>query len=653
MTMTVMFEEGGFSARRLQRSVSPRTVSVDSTRGWLVVAVAFLVNVVAFGITYSFGVMFQSLSAEFDAGRGATAAVFSLAMALHFLLGVLTGPAADRRGPRALLLVGAFVMSAGLLFTSAAPTLWIAGLTYGIGTGVGTACAYVPMISTVAGWFQRRQALALGIAVAGVGVGMVAITPLAARLVGQYGVRTTCIVFGVATALLLPACALAAHSPPRPARLTPVSSVHALPAPTFARLYAAAAGFTAAAFVPVVFLAPFAEHHGMRTLQAASLIGVVGIASTTGRLTLGALAGHWSALVLYRACFLGLGLSLVVWLLCYRRYDHLVGCAVLLGAAQGGGAALLPAVTAQLYGTRGLGRILGTLHTGGGIGCLVGLPVAGAVIDLTDGYTTAIALSAALAFASWALLWPRSTPAPSAVEPRGDHHEHRGGRARQRTLPGDGGRSSHDHDDRERQEPAQRQVEHAPRAGATQDALDGGAEREPEKPAGERGKNEQAPEECGLHGGATGVRAKIRAGGAHGHQPRLGIDPLEDRGLHEPDGPAHRRALRAGGRGDLPREPEQECDSAALERGQRPGVPEHRAAEAERHQEHHQAHADCHPEQARQAAQDAGPGAGCRQHHVAGPRGDRRHDGKEQKGDRLLERHHATSTAPGRFVESG
>jgi MFS family permease len=437
--MTVTFEEGGFSARQLQRAVSPKTVSVDGTRGWLVVAVAFLANVVAFGIIYSFGVMFEALSTEFNAGRGATAAVFSLAMALHFLLGVLTGPVADRHGPRALLLVGALVMSVGLLFTSVAPTLWIAGLTYGVGTGVGTACAYVPMISTVAGWFECRRPIAVGIVVAGVGVGMLTITPLAARLVGQYGVRATCLVFGLATMLLLPACALAAHPPPRPARLLPVAPARALPAPTFARLYAAAAGFTAAAFVPVVFLAPFAEHHGMRTLQAASLIGVVGVASTTGRLTLGALAARWNALVLYRACFLGLGLSLVVWLLCHRRYDHLVGCALLLGAAQGGGAALLPAVTAQLYGTRGLGRILGTLHTGGGIGCLVGLPVAGAVIDLTEGYTVAILLSAALVFGSWALLRPRSRrPAAPTVEERGRHHDLSGARSpdRQASAPG-------------------------------------------------------------------------------------------------------------------------------------------------------------------------------------------------------------------------
>jgi MFS family permease len=401
------FEDGGFSARQLQRSVVPEAISVDGTRGWLVVAVAFLANVVAFGITYSFGVMFEGMSAEFGAGRGATVAVFSLAMALHFLLGSVVGPATDRHGPRILLLVGAVVMSAGLLFTAMAPTLWIAGVTYGVGTGVGTACAYVPMISAVAGWFERRRSIALGIAVAGVGVGTLAITPVAARLVSQHGVRMTCAIFGLATVLVLPVCALAAHRPPLPEHLTPAVPVHVLQPPSFARLYAAAAGFTAAAFVPMVFLVPFAEHHGMRTLQAASLVGIVGVASTAGRLTLGAIAAHCSAIALYRTCCLGLGLSLVVWLLCHGRYDYLVGFAVLLGIVQGGGAALLPAVTAQLYGTRGMGRILGILHTGGGVGCLIGLPIAGAVIDLTDGYTVVIALSAAVVFGSWALLRPR------------------------------------------------------------------------------------------------------------------------------------------------------------------------------------------------------------------------------------------------------
>jgi MFS family permease len=156
----------------------------------------------------------------------------------------------------------------------------------------------------------------------------------------------------------------------------------------------------------MVYLAPFAEQHGMSTLTAASLVGLVGGANATGRLVLGALAARWNALALYRACFIVLGLGLVVWLVCHGRYDYLVGFALLLGTAHGGWTTLLPAVTAQLYGTRGLGRTMGTLHTGGGFGCLVGPPVAGAVIDLTGGYGAAIVASAALVFGSWVLLRP-------------------------------------------------------------------------------------------------------------------------------------------------------------------------------------------------------------------------------------------------------
>jgi MFS family permease len=395
---------------------------VQSTRACLVLAVAFLSNAVAFGITYSFGVMFDSLSAEFGAGRGATAMAFALAMTLHFLLGFVTGPASDRHGPRALLLAGTAVMSAGLVLTSIAPTLWFAGVTYAVGTGVGTACTYVPMIGAVAGWFERRRPIALGIAIAGVGVGTLAIAPLAARLVGHYGVRTTCVIFGLATALVVPAAALFAHRPPHPARPAPDPPALVFQAPNFVRLYASAAGFAVGVFVPMVFLAPFAEHHGMPTLQAASLVGIVGGANAAGRLILGAMAAHWDAPALYRTCFLVLGLGLVVWLLGHGRYDYLFGFALLLGTAHGGWTTLLPAVTAQLYGTRGLGRILGTLHTGGGFGCLVGPPVAGAVIDLTGGYSTAIVVSAAVVFGSWALL----RPFRQRRDRRQPHHEVRG-----------------------------------------------------------------------------------------------------------------------------------------------------------------------------------------------------------------------------------
>ena len=46
---------------------------MDTRTGWMVVAAAFCVNAVVFGITYSFGVLFDALAAEFGTGRSATA----------------------------------------------------------------------------------------------------------------------------------------------------------------------------------------------------------------------------------------------------------------------------------------------------------------------------------------------------------------------------------------------------------------------------------------------------------------------------------------------------------------------------------------------------------------------------------------------------
>jgi MFS family permease len=137
----------------------------DSVRVWVVVAAAFAALFTLFGVAFSFGAFFGPISAEFGAGRAAASVVFSLTSLLFFTLGALSGPAADRLGPRPLLLAGGGAFGLGLAATAAADQLWIAYLTYGVGVG----CAYVPIIAAVGGWFGRRRALA--VAVSGIGLG--------------------------------------------------------------------------------------------------------------------------------------------------------------------------------------------------------------------------------------------------------------------------------------------------------------------------------------------------------------------------------------------------------------------------------------------------------------------------------------------------
>jgi MFS family permease len=151
--------------------VSVSRPGLDSRRGWAVVAAAFTAMFVAFGIAYSYGAFLEEMRAEFGAGRATAAAFFSLTSLLYFGLGGLSGAAADRFGPRRVLLVGAAALGLGLVATARAGSLAAALLAYGLGVGIGVACAYVPMVALVGAWFERQRTLALGVAVAGIGLG--------------------------------------------------------------------------------------------------------------------------------------------------------------------------------------------------------------------------------------------------------------------------------------------------------------------------------------------------------------------------------------------------------------------------------------------------------------------------------------------------
>src|ERR671916_194120 len=174
--------------------------AVDSARGWAMVAAAFAGMFTAFGIAYSFGAFLEPMAEEFGSSRGVTSIFFALTSLTYFGLGALSGVAADRYGPRRVLLVGGLALGGGLAATSQAGELWIGLVTYGLGVGIGVACAYVPMVAVVGGWFERRRTLAIGVAVTGIGLGTLVVAPLAAALIGELGWRTTHLVLGAAGA---------------------------------------------------------------------------------------------------------------------------------------------------------------------------------------------------------------------------------------------------------------------------------------------------------------------------------------------------------------------------------------------------------------------------------------------------------------------
>ncbi len=392
---------------------APKRSPIDSTTGWIVVAATFLSTFTVFGVAYSFGAFFVPMADEFGSPRSAIALFFSITTFLYFGLGVVTGRISDRIGPRPVLLFGAVCLVVGLLATSQVDSLVVGYVTYGIGVGIGVACAYVPMVATVGLWFERRRTAALGVSVAGIGVGTLVVVPVAEALIERQGWRDTYLLMAAGAAVLLGLAAIGARRPDdggSPAEVLPLARV-IRGSRAFALLYASSMSLVVALFLPFVFLGDYLDERGIDG-SAALLVGTIGLASVVGRLALGALASRVAPIRLYQGSFLVVALSFLIWVSAGTSYPALVAFAVVLGVAYGGFIALAPAVAADLFGPVGLGGVLGALYTAAGLGGLVGPPLAGELID-RSGYTPALLTAFGFALVGFLILLPlRPDPRP-------------------------------------------------------------------------------------------------------------------------------------------------------------------------------------------------------------------------------------------------
>jgi MFS family permease len=354
------------------------------------VVAAFFSSAVTLGTAYSFGAFFESMSEEFDAAAGATAVIFGITTFSFFWLSIVSGRMTDRFGPRVVLVVGAVAMFAGLMLTSRVDSLGVGYVTYGAGVGIAAACGYVPMVATVGGWFVRQRALAVGLAVAGIGVGTMVMSPLSAAMIDRYGWRDTYVVFAIGGAAVLLACVPLVDRPPSDGTPQPSRFGDALRSPVFRRVHLSALALGLALFVPFVFVGQYAKERGIDAVQAAVLVGVLGGSSVLSRVGFGSLVRRFGSFRLYRACFVIHALSFLIWLVAGSSYAMLVVFVLVLGVGYGGFVALSPILISDRMGVAGLGSILGVLYTAPGLGGLLGPPAAGWLIDRTDSYRWAI-----------------------------------------------------------------------------------------------------------------------------------------------------------------------------------------------------------------------------------------------------------------------
>ncbi|XP_064477859.1 monocarboxylate transporter 9-like isoform X2 [Ornithodoros turicata] len=178
------------ASRDLSVSLSDVRRPPDGGYGWVVVLASFAVNLIADGVSMSFGILFVDLVDYFGQGKGKTAWVGSLFFSMPLLTGPIASSLTDRYGCRRVCIVGALLATGGFVASFFTNSLEFLFLTFSV-AGFGLALCYVTSIVIVAYYFEKRRSLATGLAVCGTGIGTFVFAPLTIRLLDAFAWRGT------------------------------------------------------------------------------------------------------------------------------------------------------------------------------------------------------------------------------------------------------------------------------------------------------------------------------------------------------------------------------------------------------------------------------------------------------------------------------
>ncbi|KAK3601880.1 hypothetical protein CHS0354_041814 [Potamilus streckersoni] len=189
------------SSETLSPSLSSIGLSVsmppppDGGWGWMIVLAAFFINFIIDGIGFSFGVLYTELLSEFGESKSYTSWVGSLFYGMSLIFGPVASALATKYGCRKVTMMGGLVACVGFIASYFADSIGMLCFTFGIIVGFGMSMGYVTSVVFVAFYFEKRRALATGLAVCGTGIGTFVFAPLTEYLTSQYTWRGTMLIF--------------------------------------------------------------------------------------------------------------------------------------------------------------------------------------------------------------------------------------------------------------------------------------------------------------------------------------------------------------------------------------------------------------------------------------------------------------------------
>jgi MFS family permease len=394
-------------------------------------------------LLYTTGLLQGPIVAEFGWTRAQYFLITPLSALAALIMVVPIGTALDRIGVRrvvlpSMLLLALCLMAFSRLTGSLAQFYGLAFLLAILASGA-TSAAYARLVTL---WFDRRRGFALGVALAGFGIGGATLSPLVQWAITHHGWRggylalTLFVLLGALPMLFVllrdspgavglgqDGAALGQPSTSRATVPAPVglTAREALRSPVFWLLVSAFAtlGFALGGMLFQLF--PILTSLGVPASTATIVLGSMGLALIAGRATAGFLMDRLFAPRVAVAFLVGPVVGCIALANGAAGASAMAG-ALLIGLAAGAEVDVLAYLVSRYFGTRAYATTYGWIYaafsTGSGLGPLLGARL----FDLGGSYILALWAYAALFAVACVLMlnlrpFPRLSPAASDPPP--------------------------------------------------------------------------------------------------------------------------------------------------------------------------------------------------------------------------------------------
>lgn len=397
--------------------------------GWFVVLGAFLLLCLSNGIRNSFGVFVPPIFQEFGWPMSAIAFAASLNLLVYSVGSIFCGRLADRLAPRWMITAGAILSGTGLYLLTGAGSPAGLYLAYGLLCGAGQACLGTAVcLAAVGKWFRRKRGAAIGFATMGIGVGTMAMNPVAGYLVSTRGWRAGFVVFAglMLLAGTLIAQVLMGRTTPEASGLHPDGEsaaptggdpgaaagrrdpVSLKPLLGDLRFWVLALCNTLAVLTVVmtfVHQVNYAVGNRIGQIEAATALGLVGFIGGLGNATYGWLCDRVRDAKVVASLGYALMAAGTALLIVADTAPLLYLYAVVYGVGYGSMSPVIPYLLTDRFGGRVLGAAFGVLvFFAMGFGGFLGPLIGGVIYDRTGSYRSAWLLNLVLLLAASALI---------------------------------------------------------------------------------------------------------------------------------------------------------------------------------------------------------------------------------------------------------